>query len=173
MKRATDAKVRDSIDPAFRRRVAELRAKLAELGPLEKLTPKDARVSAQLAEWKLRGIETVLDEDAYRRLMFAAQDLIANVRLLTQVLPAMELGQKFMDGRKVNTGGPIRKAIARLLKKNPAMKNPELWAAVTAMPPRGWTVYGDRKYLEGPGVKNMSQGRFFTVCGEERKKNKR
>jgi hypothetical protein len=40
-----------------------------------------------------------------------------------------EHGQRFKDGRKLGSGGPIRKAIAKLLVRNPAMKNPELWKA--------------------------------------------
>ena len=86
------------------------------------------------------------------------------------------LGGKFKTGRKPNTGGVIRKAIARLLQKTHSMKNPELWAEVTAKPPRGWTAYDNRagKYLEGPAADDhMVQGRFFTICGEERKKIKR
>lgn len=85
-------------------------------------------------------------------------------------------GRKFRAGRKPNTGSIIRKKIASLLKKNPAMKNPELWAAVAARPPRGWTAYDNRvgKYLEGTKADDsMGYARFCTVCGEERKKIKR
>lgn len=85
---------------------------------------------------------------------------------------AVNTGKRFIAGRKPNSGGPIRKIISRFLKKNPAMKNPELWAAVIAKPPRGWTAYDARKFLEGPGIKTMTQRRFFNICSEERKKNK-
>lgn len=83
-------------------------------------------------------------------------------------------GQVFREGRKPGTGSPIRKEVARLLKKNPAMKNPELWEAVKAKPPRGWQVFENSagKYIEGPKMANMAYGRFCTVCGEERKKAK-
>ena len=86
---------------------------------------------------------------------------------------AVNTGVRFIAGRKTNSGGPIRKIIAKMLKKNTAMKNPELWAAVTAKPPRGWTFVCFGKRLEvkqGQGA--MTQGRFFNVCGEERKKLK-
>lgn len=84
-------------------------------------------------------------------------------------------GQVFKDGgRKLGTGSPIRKEVARLLKKNPAMKNPELWEAVKAKPPKGWQAFENRvgKYIEGPKMDNMGYGRFCNVCGEERKKAK-
>lgn len=85
------------------------------------------------------------------------------------------LGNKFTNGRKPGTGGPIRNAIAEILNENHDMKNPELWQEVTAKPPRGWIAYDNRqgKYFEGPTVDDhMGQRRFFTVCGEERKKLK-
>lgn len=88
-----------------------------------------------------------------------------------------EHGQRFKDGRKLGSGGPVRKAIAKFLAKNPAMKNPELWEAMKKKPPRGWQTYENvrlGKYLEGPAsTESMKYGRFCTVCGEERKKVKR
>ena len=83
-----------------------------------------------------------------------------------------ELGQRFKDGRKPGSGGPIRKTIAKLLAQYPAMKNPDLWVAIRKRPPKGWQERenaGLGKYLEGP-KHNMAYGRFCTVCGEERKK---
>ena len=85
-------------------------------------------------------------------------------------------GKKFAGGRKPGSGGPIRKAIARLLKKNHEIKNPQLWAEVKSKPPSGWTACDNRvgKYLEGPHAKDtMTQRRFFNVCGEERKRLQR
>ncbi len=87
-----------------------------------------------------------------------------------------EVGRKFIKGRKPNTGGRIRKAIAKVLKKNPDLKNPELWAVLAAKPPNGWEFCDNRqgKYIEGPNIKqdHMVYRRFCTVCGEERKKLK-
>lgn len=87
-----------------------------------------------------------------------------------------EHGQLFKDGRKPGSGGPIRKAIAKLLAKAPTMRNPDLWEAIKNKPPKGWQAYESArlgKYLEGPTTKKeMGYGRFCTVCGQERKKVK-
>jgi hypothetical protein len=87
-----------------------------------------------------------------------------------------EHGQRFKDGRKPGSSGPVRKAIAKFLAKNQAMKNPELWEAIKNKPPKGWQAYENArfgKYFEGPAGAKMEYGRFCTVCGEERKKVKR
>lgn len=92
---------------------------------------------------------------------------------LTEISPAANTGLKFKRGRKTNTGSVIRKAIAKQLKQNLTLKNPQLWDVVAAKPPKGWTACDNRagKYLEGskPG-QNMNYARFCNVCGEERKK---
>ena len=98
-------------------------------------------------------------------------ELLAEARIKFRWEKAALTGQKFIAGRKPGSGGPIRKAIARLLKKNPEMKNPELWEMLEAHPPQGWQFYAERKYIEGPKAGDgMSQGWFFSVCSEERKK---
>lgn len=81
-------------------------------------------------------------------------------------------GQAFSDGRKRGAGGPIRKAIAALLKRRPTMKNLELWEAIANRPLKGWTAFNNRLgvYLEGPSVAQMRYRRFCNVCGEERRK---
>ncbi len=90
-----------------------------------------------------------------------------------------ELGRKFKTGRKLGTGGLIRKAIAGRLEKSPALKNPELWDVIGSKPPKGWSFFDNRtgKYIEGPRMANgeyanMNYERFCTVCGEERNKVK-
>lgn len=92
------------------------------------------------------------------------------------MLDAARVGVKFKRGRKPNTGGPIRKAVAKLLANSPSMKNPALWEAIKNKPPRGWKVFDNRagKYIEGPKAtdKDMGYARFCTVAGEERKKTK-
>ena len=91
------------------------------------------------------------------------------------MLDSARTGVKFKRGRKTNTPGPIRKAIARLLLKNPSMSNADLWAAVEAKPPRGWTVFNNRagRYIEGPKTgSEMKYARFCNVSAEERKKPK-
>lgn len=85
---------------------------------------------------------------------------------------AVETGKKFRAGRRPNTGGPIRKAIARALAKNPAMHTRELWTAIAARPPRGWTFCNNRagEYIEGPRARNMSYRRFGNIASEERRR---
>lgn len=88
--------------------------------------------------------------------------------------PLAEHGKKF-SGRKPNSGGPIRKAVARLLKAQPALKNPELWAQIKKSPPRGFSVVDNtrRKFIDGPHqADGMEYPRFCNVCSEERKKLK-
>ncbi len=84
-----------------------------------------------------------------------------------------EHGQRFKDGRKPGSVGPIRKAIAKLLAKTPEMKNPELWDAIKNRPPRGWQAIESTrlgKYLEGPKMAHMGYPSFCNVCSKERKK---
>lgn len=91
------------------------------------------------------------------------------------MLDAARIGVKFKRGRKPKTGGPIRKAIARLLAKSPDMKNAELWKAIDSKPPRGWTVCDNRsgKYIEGPKASDgMNYARFCNVAAEERRTRK-
>lgn len=90
-----------------------------------------------------------------------------------------ELYDDAIKGEKFNKpgrgAGLFRKIITGLLKKNPAMKNPELWAVVANKPPKGWSPFDNRqgKYLEGRTIDDhIGQRRFFTICGEERKKLK-
>jgi len=80
---------------------------------------------------------------------------------------------RFTKGRKPESGSPIRKLVAKILKANPSIKNPAIWAEVSKKPPKGWTAYDNHagKYIEGKTVnETMGYGRFCTVCGEERKK---
>jgi hypothetical protein len=95
-------------------------------------------------------------------------------RMLGVDVRAEKQGRLFLAGRKVNTGGPIRKAIAQLLAKYPGMKNADLWGRIKAKPPKGWQVFDNPrgKYIEGPRMANMIYARFCTVCSEERKKVK-
>jgi hypothetical protein len=82
-----------------------------------------------------------------------------------------EHGQRFKEGRKNGTSGPIRKAIARLLAKTPTMKNPELWSAIKKNPPRGWQAFDSPrlgKYLESGPQQSMTYKTFCNICAEER-----
>jgi hypothetical protein len=92
---------------------------------------------------------------------------------IARLSPQAAIGKKFTEGRKTNTGGPIRKAIARELKRTPGIKNAALWGALAAKPPRGWQFFDNRhgKYIEGAEAdQGMEYRRFCTVASEERKK---
>lgn len=83
---------------------------------------------------------------------------------------------KFSQGKRGKS--PIRKEIERLLKKNPRMKNAEIWAAIKAKPPRGWTAMHSPKlgdYFASPSggsEGDMGYRRFSNVCAEIRKEQK-
>lgn len=83
--------------------------------------------------------------------------------------PLVAKGKKFAPNGRGKS--PIRKVIASLLKKNPAMKTAEIWNAVKDRPPHGHSVMENRngKYIEGPNPgQNMDYKRFSNVCSEER-----
>lgn len=88
--------------------------------------------------------------------------------------PLAVAGKKFTAGRKPGTGGPIRKAIARLLKKDRAMKPRDVWRELAANPPRGWAFCETPrlgKYIEGPkGGQGMGYPHFSNACKEEKDK---
>lgn len=93
------------------------------------------------------------------------------------LMPKAELGEKFAKGRKHGTVGPVRKAIAKYLKAHgPDVKNPEIWDALFADPPRALSFFDNRcgQYVEwktGEGtITSTSRKQFETICGEERKK---
>lgn len=116
-------------------------------------------------------IESITAMDNTDAVAFMRSDTPAGQERLYRA----EIGVKFLKGRKVNSGGPIRAVIARLLKKDPSLKNHALWNAVTTTPPKGWTAYDNREgqYFEGPRASDtMGKNRFLNVCGEERKKLK-
>jgi hypothetical protein len=84
-----------------------------------------------------------------------------------------ETGQRFKQGRKPGTVGPIRKEVARLLKKCPGITTPAIWKTIASNPPKGWQAFESAKmgkYLEGPDMQNVGYRRFQNICSEERKK---
>lgn len=87
------------------------------------------------------------------------------------LLPLARLGKRFKQGRKKGSAGPVRKAIARRLRKNPLAKNPEIWEALRKAPPRGWQFFENRQgqYIEHQDG-YTGRHHFNTICGEERKK---
>lgn len=84
-----------------------------------------------------------------------------------------ETGRAFKQGRKTNTGSPIRKKIANLLRKNSEITNFDLLEKVRLHPPKGYSFYDTThsgRYFEKPGHPSMGVRRFFNICGEERGK---
>jgi hypothetical protein len=81
-------------------------------------------------------------------------------------------GKKF-PGRKPGSIGPVRKFIRARLAKNHAATNEELWAAIKAKPPKGWTPMESTRlgrYIEGPNAgDNLGWARFCNIASEERK----
>lgn len=149
------------------------------------LTKIDARI-AQVKEYRTpRDMEILQDRRAAIFELHAADELVASMfagrelasltahlRDAHAMLPSYTLGKKMRAGRKPGTPGPVRLAIRRYLKKNPAAKNQEIWAALQAKPPRGWTFMENRlgRYIEPPsGTQGMEYRRFLNVCSEERK----
>jgi hypothetical protein len=90
--------------------------------------------------------------------------------------PLATFGQPFKKHSSLKRKpGPIRKAIARELKKNPALKNREIFSSLAATPPKGWTFFDNRagRYIEGPTKHDdMGYPRFSEICLEERNKLK-
>lgn len=94
--------------------------------------------------------------------------LLTDAELAGQV----EHGKKF-PGRKPGSIGPVRKFIRDKLAKNHAATNEELWAAIKAKPPKGWTPMDTTKfgrYIEGPpGSDEVKWKSFCTYASDERK----
>tara|TARA_R110002049_G_scaffold163963_4_gene329994 strand:+ start:62 stop:574 length:513 start_codon:yes stop_codon:yes gene_type:complete len=91
---------------------------------------------------------------------------------LNHAMPLAIIGEAFRKGRKVNTGSPIRKAIARELAKDYTLKPRELWAILESKPPKGWDFDGEGRdgRIWVTGRKPMGYPRFSAVCKEEKDK---
>jgi hypothetical protein len=105
-------------------------------------------------------------------LIARAHLLYADMSDVDALRKSAALGRKFNVGRKPGTGGPIRKAIAALLRGNPTLKPRELWRTLKEDPPNGWAFCENSlgKYIDGPAGHNMSYARFSNVCKEEQGK---
>lgn len=171
------------------------RAFLDPSAPTSDFDPRHTMIRVALSD--LTDDEDVIPDEGgdyigYRpiRTPFA---ILRDICKLAQIQEAVRLGQEkglalltdeyhaaiTIKGEKFDRGGrgpgPIRKWIARQLKKCPTMKNADLWAAFKEKPQRGWSVMENRqgKYLEGPTVNDkVSYGRFSNVAKEERNKLK-
>ncbi len=87
-------------------------------------------------------------------------------------------GLKFRAGRKLGTVDPIRLRLRALLRSAPGLKNAELWEAVKARPPKGWTLFESSdpklgRYYEGPRPDlTGTYKQFQNLAAEERKRLK-
>lgn len=135
--------------------------------------------------YRLAGQSIVIEQItkvAHEAIAVAVQEstISTSALALTEKLrPLLDQGRAFTMGRKPGSSGPVRKAIARLLAKNPGMKNRDLLAAIKQNPPKGWQVEEFTHFdyppeIVGPKreIDRMGYERFCNVAAEERKKAK-
>ena len=89
-----------------------------------------------------------------------------------EIAPVVKVGERFTQGRKLGTVGPVRKAIRVALRKRQQATAAEVWAAISARPPRQMAFYDSPrlgKYIEtGSPPKSTGYPRFQTIVSEER-----
>ena len=110
-------------------------------------------------------------ELAYAWLNFLHASMYANKRE-NFLLPLSRTGKKFVSGRKAGSVGPVRAAVRRYLKRQPQARAAQIWAALSAKPPRGMTFYDNRmgKYIETDGQDDETKyPRFRNIVSEERR----
>jgi len=135
--------------------------------------------------YRLAGQSIVIEEIAKvadNAVIVAVQESTISTSALTLIenlRPLLDQGRAFTTGRKPGSSGPIRKAISRLLAKNPGIKNRDLLAAIKQNPPKGWQVeefthFDYPPQIVGPKLEtdHMGYERFCNIAAEERKKAK-
>lgn len=96
------------------------------------------------------------------------------VEYQAQAAPLAVKGKKF--DRPGRGRGSVRKAVDKLLKGDPTLKNQALWDAIKAKPPRGYVVCDNRlgKYIEAPtGHEDVRYRSFQNICSEARRSLKK
>jgi hypothetical protein len=114
-------------------------------------------------------------KDKDRRLLRTTLDLLStaqsSIRTDDALLPKARHGSKFV-GKKPGAAGPVRKAITRVLKVNPAAKTEEVWLKLKSKPPQKMDFHGTGRsrhiWTEGRGM--TSWHRFQSMVSEERAK---
>jgi hypothetical protein len=147
----------------------------AWLATLGRVDDADSRIEIEGIRQRLPELADPRTEpERYGRLMSECNRWRHNIEMRRHVMPAALHGEKFKEGRKAGTGGPIRKAVARLLKRSPAMRTAELWDALQRNPPRDCEFHENRqgRYVDLPSGGNMGYPRFRNVVSEEKKKLK-
>lgn len=133
-----------------------------------------AAMRVLLTSARLRG---AIDDNSAPQMIAALSMLLAcevleggYVIKFESLQPLAIEGNKFRVGRKPGTQSPLRKLIAKLLKKNPKLKNKELLELVKSKPPKGYTYCENRygKYFEGKDNKTTEIRRFNNICSEAR-----
>lgn len=112
------------------------------------------------------------------RLMRAIIEGLATQQELIQtdaaLRPKAKHGSKFV-GRKPGAGGPVRAAIAKILKANPKYKTEEIWQKLEDHPPRAMEFHGEGQdrhiWTDGHGATGWHQ--FQTLVSEEKAKLRR
>ncbi len=87
------------------------------------------------------------------------------------LLPLSQTGKKFVSGRKPGSAGPVRLAIRRYLKRQPRARAAQIWAALSAKPPKGMSFYDNRlgKYIETDGQPDTHYRHFSNLVSMERR----
>jgi hypothetical protein len=120
-------------------------------------------------------MKAAADRGDLRAIADASDALQQAMQAMQEVRPVEKLafhGRQFRKGRKLNTAGPIRKAIERLLRRNHGATNGQLWQQIAAYPPKGWQFMDNHlgRYIEGPTAGDgMDYPRFRNIASEVRK----
>jgi hypothetical protein len=87
------------------------------------------------------------------------------------LLPTARHGKKFV-AKKPGASGPVRKAIARVLKKNAKLTAEKVWQCLKDDPPRGLEFYGSgaARHIWRKGRRDTGWRRFQNIVSEEKVK---
>jgi hypothetical protein len=143
----------------------------------------------EAADWSTPGAQANLKHFLKRRSEAIAAFTGKNLRLMRAIIeglatqqeliqadevlrPKAKHGSKFV-AKKPGSAGPVRKVIAKALRKNPASSAEEVWGLLTADPPQNLEFYGttpERRYIRRQGHPDTGWRRFQNIVSEERKK---
>ena len=136
-------------------------------------TPAAKANQAMLIQRRAQALQA--RKDGNKDLAFAWLNFLKAARLagkrMAFLLPLSKTGQKFVSGRKPGSVGPVRLAIRRYLKRQPQARAAQIWAALSAKPPKGMTFYDNRlgKYIETNGQPDTQYRQFANLVSMERR----
>jgi len=156
-----------ALDPNDTRRPEKLPDNFFEV--MEKIEP-----ISKVANIKAKEISALLLEskyDLWKLNQYLAENQIDAFTLVR--LDEIQKARKFSP-RQRDLISPIRTSIRRLLKKNPAIKNNDLWEKISSKPPKGWCAYDSPslgKYFECEDKleKSMNYKTFANTVSKERR----